>query len=157
MLTQIIILIALSYLIGSISPSYIFGRLIKGIDIRKYGSKNAGTVNAFIVLGKFIGILTAVIDISKGILAALIALFFNINELGIYLIGIAAVIGHNYPFYLNFKGGKGVATILGFLATLIVSLFFNKEYSYLFIFSMIVVIYIAFVYLMAFLNKKSKI
>lgn len=105
----------ISYLVGTISGSYIIGNIFLNKDIRKYGSGNAGTTNAMRVLGKKAGVLTFVIDFLKGVLVTILIrkLFGNLFvPLGIF----GAVLGHDFPFYMKFKGGKGVATTLGALA-----------------------------------------
>jgi acyl phosphate:glycerol-3-phosphate acyltransferase len=114
----------LSYLIGSLPTAYLFGRISKGIDIRQHGSGNVGATNAFRVLGKKIGIIVLIIDIVKGILAiVLVANLFHIESvLGLALLGIAVVVGHNWTVFLNFKGGKGIATSLGVLIGLTVEI-----------------------------------
>ena len=108
-----------SYLAGSIPTGYIVGRLMKGIDIRNFGSGNMGATNVVRVLGKGPGILTLVIDMIKGLVAVLwIARLFN-NDSGFSQsnfqlgCGIAAIGGHNWTCFLRFKGGKGVATSTG--------------------------------------------
>lgn len=107
----------LSYLIGSIPTAYIFGRLYKGIDIRQYGSGNVGATNVFRVLGKIPGIIVLLIDILKGV----VPVVFVANALQLHqtldyiLLSLAAVVGHNWTVFLNFKGGKGIATSLGVL------------------------------------------
>jgi glycerol-3-phosphate acyltransferase PlsY len=110
--------ILVSYLIGAIPTGYIFGRL-KGIDLRKHGSGNVGATNAWRVLGKRLGICTLLIDILKGVLVVVvIAKFFPIKTiedvfLRKFICGLAAILGHNFPVYLKFRGGKGVATSVG--------------------------------------------
>ncbi len=107
----------LSYLIGSVPTAYIFGKLYKGIDIRQHGSGNVGATNVFRVLGKGPGILVLLIDILKGV----VPVVFVSRALGLghtldyILLSLAAVIGHNWTVFLNFKGGKGIATSLGVL------------------------------------------
>jgi glycerol-3-phosphate acyltransferase PlsY len=105
----------IGYLIGSISPSYILGKLIKKIDIREYGDKNAGTVNAYKVLGLIPAFFTALIDVSKGLLSMLIARKLGATPICYSLAGLSAIIGHVFPFYLKFRGGQGVATAVGML------------------------------------------
>lgn len=111
--------ILVSYLIGAVPTAYILGKLLKGIDLRRYGSGNVGATNAWRILGKRIGTATLMIDILKGVIAVtLIARFFPgriIEDVFIrkFLCGIAAIIGHNFPVYLRFRGGKGVATSAG--------------------------------------------
>lgn len=118
-----IIVFVISYLIGSISGSYIIGKIFLNKDIRKYGSGNAGTTNAMRVLGKKAGILTFLIDFLKGVFVAfLINILFSRNYVPLSI--FAAVLGHDFPFYMNFKGGKGVATTLGALAFLDLKLTF---------------------------------
>lgn len=114
---KILIIILVSYLIGCFSSAYFLGKVSKNIDIRSYGSGNAGATNALRVLGKKMGILTFVLDILKGIIAVFlgqIILGFN----GGLLASIFVVLGHNFPVFLGFKGGKGVATSLGVLLVL---------------------------------------
>lgn len=109
-----ILVILIAYLIGSLSPSYYFGKIFRNMDIRDYGSGNAGTTNALRVFGKKVGVLTFVLDIVKGVIAVLIGkwiLGFN----GQLLAAIFVVLGHNWPIFLNFKGGKGIATSFGIL------------------------------------------
>jgi glycerol-3-phosphate acyltransferase PlsY len=109
-----------SYLIGSIPTAFIFGKLLKRIDIRKFGSGNVGATNALRVLGKKVGILVLVLDILKGIipifLTQIIVLPINISpDLFRILVGISCICGHNWTIFLNFKGGKGIATTFGVL------------------------------------------
>lgn len=114
---NIFITILLSYLIGCFSSAYFLGKISKNIDIRNYGSGNAGATNALRVLGKKIGALTFALDILKGVIAVLIGrALFGFN--GSLLAGIFVVIGHNFPVFLGFKGGKGVATSFGVLLML---------------------------------------
>ncbi len=115
--------IIFSYLLGSVPTAYLAGYLLKGEDIRKLGSGNVGATNALRVLGKGPGITVLLIDILKGALAVTAAGDFIIGhsnqEFPAVLLrvgcGIAAVAGHNWPVFLGFKGGKGVATTLGVL------------------------------------------
>ncbi|MBS5945707.1 MAG: glycerol-3-phosphate 1-O-acyltransferase PlsY [Peptoniphilus harei] len=110
-----ILVIVISYFIGTISGSYIIGKLFLDKDIRKYGSGNAGTTNAMRVLGKKAGVITFIIDFLKGVAVTfIIGSFFEKNLIPLGILG--AVIGHDFPFYMNFRGGKGVATTLGALA-----------------------------------------
>lgn len=110
--------IILSYLIGAIPTAYIFGRL-KGLDLHQYGSGNIGATNAWRVLGKRIGLITLCLDILKGvIIVVLLAQYFPIRLIDSDILrkifcGLAAIIGHNFPVYLKFRGGKGVAVSAG--------------------------------------------
>lgn len=114
---MIYLAIVLSYLIGSIPTAYIFGRRLKGIDIREHGSGNVGATNVFRVLGKKPGFIVLFLDILKGVVAVgLLATIFGLKEnTQLILLGIAAVCGHNWTIFLQFKGGKGIATSLGVL------------------------------------------
>ena len=113
-----IIVAICAYAIGSISPSYIIGR-IKGVDVKKTGSKNLGASNATMVLGWRFGVLIGALDIAKGALAVLLTRFLAPDLPGIaYLAATCAVLGHIFPFYLKFKGGKGFATYIGIVAGL---------------------------------------
>jgi len=105
----------LGYLLGSINPAYLLGKYLKGIDIRKYGDENAGATNAARVLGKGPAILVAIFDLSKGLLAMGLAYLLGISLIFVYLSGLLAIIGHIFPFYLNFRGGQGAATATGLL------------------------------------------
>lgn len=111
----------LAYLLGSIPTSFIMGRLIKGIDIRNFGSGNVGATNALRVLGTKIGIITLIIDIGKGILAVHLGKLMNPEYSNLMLIGfgLAAILGHIFTIFLNFRGGKGVATSAGVFIALI--------------------------------------
>lgn len=110
---------AIGYLAGCVHPAYLLGRKLKNIDIREHGSNNSGASNATIVLGWKYGVLTAVVDIAKGALAVLIARYL-VSEMAesAYLGGFCAIMGHMFPFYLRFRGGKGLATVLGYTAGL---------------------------------------
>jgi glycerol-3-phosphate acyltransferase PlsY len=115
-----IILIPGAYLLGSIPTSVWMGRAIKGVDLREQGSGNAGATNAFRVLGKPIGIAVLVLDMAKGFLAVNLAQLqheilpgteaWMILKIGL---GLMAVVGHIFPVFAGFRGGKGVATITG--------------------------------------------
>lgn len=111
---RIVITIIIAYLLGSFSPAYFLGKLLNKTDIREYGSGNAGSTNALRVFGKKIAILTLIMDVLKGIAAVLLGVYImGIN--GSYIAGLFVVLGHNWPVFLNFKGGKGIATSLGVL------------------------------------------
>ncbi len=110
-----LLIAVISYLIGNISGSFIIGNLFLNKDIRKFGSGNAGTTNAFRVLGQKAGLVTFVIDFFKGIILVLIIRKFFGYEYVPFGI-LFGVLGHDYPFYMSFKGGKGMAMTLGSLA-----------------------------------------
>jgi glycerol-3-phosphate acyltransferase PlsY len=111
----------MAYMIGSLPTSVWLGEAYFGIDVRKYGSGNAGATNTFRVLGKKAGIIVMLVDIFKGWTATSLALIlYFIDAISAdsiiqfkLMFGILAVIGHIFPVYVNFKGGKGVATLLG--------------------------------------------
>ena len=111
---KVIFCIIISYLLGNISGGMIFGKLLFNKDIRDYGSKNAGTTNALRVFGIKAGALTFIIDVLKSLLACFIGMKL-LGLSGILLAGIFVVIGHNWPIFLNFKGGKGIASSFGFI------------------------------------------
>ena len=118
---EIIIALISAYILGSIPTSYIMGKLIKGIDIRDFGSGNVGATNALRILGTKVGVFTLIIDIGKGFLAVNIARFIihEPTDLIIILIGLFAIIGHIFTIFLKFKGGKGVATSAGVFIALV--------------------------------------
>jgi glycerol-3-phosphate acyltransferase PlsY len=114
------ILVIFAYLIGSIPTSVWISKYVFNIDIRNYGSGNAGATNTFRVLGSKWGSLVMLVDVSKGILATslyIIIPFYLSHELArtnfMIILGLTAVIGHIFPIWAEFKGGKGVATLLG--------------------------------------------
>jgi glycerol-3-phosphate acyltransferase PlsY len=109
-----IISIIIGYLLGSILPAYIIGRL-KGVDIRKVGSKNAGTSNVYHELGLKYAVLTGFYDFFKGLLAIWISSLLQANFIITQLAGYAAIIGHVFPFYINFRGGQGLASSMALL------------------------------------------
>ncbi len=110
---EYILVIVLAYLIGSLNFAIVFSKLFKKFDIREFGSKNAGSTNVLRVMGKNWAIAVLTCDISKAIIAVLIAGLFT-DPLGKLLAGIAVILGHAFPVYFKFKGGKGVASGAGF-------------------------------------------
>ena len=113
---EYLIIIIIGYLIGSINPAVIIARAVKGIDIREVNTGNAGTSNAVITLGLKYGILVGVIDLLKGLLPVIVLrILFPENEIIWFIGGISVIIGHVYPIFLKFKGGKGTATYGGML------------------------------------------
>ncbi len=116
----IIFLSLISYLLGSIPSSVWLGQSIHGIDVRDYGSGNAGATNTFRVLGKEVGIMVLALDVLKGLTAASLIIFIESIPHGTeryvnlqLLFGLLAVVGHIFPIFANFRGGKGIATLLG--------------------------------------------
>lgn len=139
-----IIFIILAYILGSIPFALLVGKIGFNIDIREHGSGNLGATNAFRILGVKAGIIVTIADILKGTLATLLPLFagyFYDVEVSRLIVGIFAVVGHTYPIFAKFKGGKAVATsggiILGLnpilflliLLTFFVTLYITKYVS----------------------------
>lgn len=110
-----ILFVIIAYLIGSISSGYLIGKLTKGIDIRQYGSKNAGATNAFRVLGKKAGLATLIFDGVKGLIIILVAHMIGFSPTIVIISGIAAIVGHNWPIFFGFRGGRGIATSIGIM------------------------------------------
>jgi len=124
LVVKALLVFILSYIIGSLPTAYLAGKFYRGIDIRKYGSGNIGATNVFRVLGKTPGIIVLIIDIFKGVIGtALIPHLFGLREVIFYVLaGLAAVSGHNWTVFLQFKGGKGMATSLGVLIGLTIKI-----------------------------------
>lgn len=118
---EILISVVIGYLFGNIQTAYILGKLLKKVDIRTMGQGNAGASNAVESLGWKFGVLVGVVDILKGVLSILLikllydAHFDSEGAFLLYMNGYAAILGHIYPFFMNFKGGKGTATLVGIL------------------------------------------
>ena len=110
--------ISLAYLVGSFPAAYIAGRLRKGIDIRRVGSRNMGAMNVFYKVGFVEGMLVLAVDVGKGAGAVALARYLGGQEIVQLLAGIAAVLGHSFPIFLKFRGGKGGATLIGILVYL---------------------------------------
>lgn len=127
---SLLVILVLSYLVGSIPASVWIGRLIYGIDVREHGSGNAGATNAFRVLGWKAGMLSTLVDLGKGLFAAGVIATIRLDALPLtmevwsvdtfvrMLAGLVAIIGHMYPVWARFKGGKGVNTAAGVLFAL---------------------------------------
>jgi glycerol-3-phosphate acyltransferase PlsY len=114
-------IIIIGYLFGCLQFAYIYGKVVKKVDIRTIGNKNAGATNAAQSLGIKVGVVIAILDILKAIAAAALVrylfpqLMSTDGMLPLYVSGAAVVLGHNYPFFMNFKGGKGTASTVGML------------------------------------------
>ncbi|MFQ6617929.1 MAG: glycerol-3-phosphate 1-O-acyltransferase PlsY, partial [Fidelibacterota bacterium] len=123
MLSLILIVIS-GYLVGSIPTSIIAGKLLRGIDIRKHGSGNAGATNVFRVLGPKPGIAVMLIDIGKGVLATLVISSIRVDPVPLsaalvqIIAGLSAVSGHIWTIFARFRGGKGVGTAAGMVFSL---------------------------------------
>jgi len=129
---NLLVIVLLSYLVGSIPSGIIISKIVKGIDIRDHGSGNAGGSNVFRILGWKFGVLVIILDALKGSLAVILvarlylgsfpfpnATPFDDFTLVQIIAGVSAVFGHIWTVFANFKGGKGIATALGFLVTII--------------------------------------
>ncbi|WP_175989356.1 glycerol-3-phosphate 1-O-acyltransferase PlsY [Bacillus sp. Marseille-Q1617] len=110
------LILVIAYILGSIPSGLIIGKKFYGIDIREHGSGNLGGTNTFRTLGVKAGMVVTIMDILKGTAATLLPLFFSVEPKMFMLVaGIFAVIGHMYPLFANFRGGKAVATSGGVL------------------------------------------
>ena len=113
-----------AYVIGSINFAVIFSRKFAGFDVREKGSKNAGTTNVLRTVGKRVALLTLVCDILKGVVAILVAILAEYMWEGLdittlkYIAGFMVILGHTFPIFFEFRGGKGVATAIGVLLML---------------------------------------
>jgi glycerol-3-phosphate acyltransferase PlsY len=121
---QLLLIIVLSYLLGSVPFGIIISRLWKGIDIREHGSKNPGATNVYRVVGPIPAIIVMALDVAKGLVATLWLSRISIgqpllNPVSLIIAaGITVILGHTFPVFAGFKGGKGVATGLGVLISL---------------------------------------
>lgn len=123
---EIFYLILVGYLVGSVSPGYFFGRLVKGIDIREHGpNRNTGATNTYHVVGQFWGVAAGLFDFLKAPFAYYLAVSGGLSPDLAILVGLFAVAGHIFPFYLGFRGGRGAASLYGLVA---VTLFFTHSF-----------------------------
>lgn len=113
------LMILIGYLLGAVPTAYIAGRIVSSRDIRRLGDQNVGAANAYRELNPKAGVLVGIIDAAKGVLVILIAQAANMSQVVVLFTGAAAVIGHNWPIYLGFRGGRGVSTALGILLVLV--------------------------------------
>lgn len=113
------------YVFGCLQTSYIIGKLIKKVDIRNFGSGNSGATNAIRVFGKKLGMFCLIMDALKGVAAISVARYcLDGTTLLLLITGFGVILGHNYPFYMNFKGGKGIAASLGIFLAIDYRVFF---------------------------------
>lgn len=110
---KFLIFIVIAYVFGSLPCGVWLGKGAKNIDIREHGSKNSGATNAYRILGPKYGIMVLILDALKGYIPLYIASLFGVGGIYIILLGLVAILGHTFSFFLQFKGGKGVATSLG--------------------------------------------
>jgi len=115
MVYNIVAALVIGYLLGSIPFAYIIARLKKGIDIRQKGSGNIGALAVWREVNPGFGIISLASDVGKGVLTVYVARWLGLDLPWICVAGFAAVAGHNWPVFLNFRGGKGAATIMGVL------------------------------------------
>lgn len=120
-MVECVVIAVIAYLIGSVNFSVILSRKMAGFDVREKGSGNAGTTNMLRSVGKKAAAITLICDILKGVVAILIAMLIgkivqgSNSALLVQIAGIAVILGHTFPIFFKFKGGKGVATSLGVL------------------------------------------
>lgn len=126
-----VISITAAYLLGAIPTSFLMAKYLKGVDIRREGSGNAGATNVLRIVGKLPALATLIIDIAKGVIAVTLLAdcsypFTGGSDYELYriLLGASAIGGHIWPIFLGFRGGKGVATTIGVVATLAPAIFF---------------------------------
>jgi glycerol-3-phosphate acyltransferase PlsY len=110
--------IIIGYLLGSIPTAYIVSRIRKGIDIRNVGSGNMGGANVMREIGTHEGVFVGLIDVAKGAGAILIAQALDIPELWVFGTGFSVLVGHNFPVFAGFRGGRGSATVIGIFLVL---------------------------------------
>jgi len=116
MVTQIMLTLIIGYLFGCLQSAFILGKLVRKIDIRDHGSGNAGASNITSTLGLKFGVIVGLVDILKGFFAVqVVKWIYPGNPDLAYLAGLMAILGHIFPFYLKFRGGKGVATLAGMM------------------------------------------
>lgn len=128
-------LIILGYLVGSLSPGYFFGRVVRGVDIRNYGNHNTGATNTYHNVGHVYGILAGIFDFLKTPAVYYFSLGWLSPDMAI-LVGLAGVIGHVAPFYIGFRGGRGVASLAGLC--FITLLFTQSVYALLLVIGFVV-------------------
>lgn len=114
----IVLALVIGYLLGSIPFAFLMARLVKGVDIRKMGGGNIGAVNTMREIGTVPGFAVFFLDMAKGALAVLVAQWLDLHLYWVFAVGLAAVVGHNWPVWLKFRGGQGLATTMGVLAVL---------------------------------------
>jgi len=115
---KVLLVLLLSYLLGSIPWAYLVGRWYGGIDLRRYGSGNTGATNAFRILGPKAGFMVLAGDVLKGVLAVALARLAGGSEYLAAAAGLAAIAGHSWSVFLGFRGGRGVATAAGVILAL---------------------------------------
>ncbi|MFO1441892.1 glycerol-3-phosphate 1-O-acyltransferase PlsY [Bacillus sp. Bva_UNVM-123] len=127
-----ILLFLLAYLIGSFPTALLVGKFLYNIDIREHGSHNPGATNTLRVLGKKAAIFVLLVDVGKGVLAASLPALFHIGVEPLFT-GLIAVVGHCFPIFAGFRGGKAIATTAGVLLVSNIWMFFVAYFSFVFI------------------------
>lgn len=107
-----------AYLLGSIPSAYIVARLVAGVEIRQVGDGNVGAKNTFESVGRLAGVVVGAADIGKGALAVALARYLSASEGVVLLAGVSAVLGHDFPLFLGFRGGQGMAAMVGVFCVL---------------------------------------
>jgi glycerol-3-phosphate acyltransferase PlsY len=113
-----IVSVVIGYLLGSVPTAYIMSRRRKGVDIRKVGSRNMGAANVMRQIGAHEGVIVGIVDVAKGAGAILIARALHVPQLWVFGAGFAALVGHNFPVFASFRGGRGSATVMGIFLVL---------------------------------------
>jgi len=110
---EFVLLVLAAYLLGSVPAAYLVARLSRGVDIRQYGSGNVGVANLWRLTSRWLAILVVIFDLAKGMVMVWIAQEIGLGIAEQVTVGVAAIIGHNWPVFLGFSGGRGVLTTLG--------------------------------------------
>lgn len=129
---MIILLFLLAYLIGSFPTALLVGKFLFNIDIREHGSNNPGATNTLRVLGKKAAIFVLLVDVGKGVLAASLPTLLHMEADPLFT-GLIAVIGHCFPIFAGFRGGKAIATTAGVLLVTNIWMFFVAYFSFVFV------------------------
>lgn len=115
---EVVLAVALSYLLGSVPFGLILGRVLQGVDVRQYGSGSIGATNVWRVAGPFVAVLVLIADAGKGVASVLVGRYLGGGTNAAIAAGLAGVVGHNWPVFLGFRGGRGAATAAGVFACL---------------------------------------
>lgn len=129
---MVLLLSFLAYLIGSFPTALLVGKFLYNIDIREHGSNNPGATNTLRVLGKKAAIFVLLVDVGKGVLAALLPTLLQVEADPLFT-GLIAVVGHCFPIFAGFRGGKAIATTAGVLLVANIWMFFVAYFSFVFV------------------------
>ncbi len=119
MVIEFILLIPGAYILGSVPSAYLAARWSRGIDIRQYGSGNVGATNLLMVTSKWLAALVILFDFGKGMVMVWVAQLLGLDTVQQVTVGLVAIVGHNWPVFLRFNGGRGILTTLGVIAILV--------------------------------------